>query len=162
MVTENELEKVAEPEAPAAEINEVKPDEEPLDRELEAKDAAIVKQQLELAGKEIEIASLKQAIDEARGQSAGLAEKLAGAVAAYREMVIQANHTVLADMITGDSIEKINDSLTGARAVMDKARREIEAEVARARVPAGAPQRMPPDMSALSAHEKIQYGLGGG
>jgi hypothetical protein len=44
---------------------------------------------------------------------------------------------------------------------MEKARREIEADALRAKIPAGAPQRIPPDMSALSSREKIQYGLGG-
>jgi hypothetical protein len=162
MVTENELEKVAGSESAGAAAGEVAPDAASLAGELKARDAAIVKQQLELAGKEIEIAALHKSLDELKGQSAELAEKLAQAVSAYREMVVQANHAVLADMITGDSIEMINDSLAGARAVMDKARREIEAEAARMRVPAGAPQRMPPDMSALSAWEKIQFGLGGG
>jgi hypothetical protein len=54
------------------------------------------------------------------------------------------------------------DALEDSDKARDNARREIEAEAARSRIPAGAPQRTPPDMSGLSAREKIQYGLGGG
>jgi hypothetical protein len=64
-------------------------------------------------------------------------------------------------MITGGTIEEINKTLQGARALMERVRREIEAEAARTRIPAGAPARTPPDMSALTAREKIQYALGG-
>jgi len=37
----------------------------------------------------------------------------------------------------------------------------MEEEVSKARIPAGAPQRVPPDLSALSPREKIQYAIGG-
>jgi hypothetical protein len=115
-----------------------------------------------LADRDIELNALKQSLDEARGASAELAGALAGAVAAYREIIVQANPAVLADMIAGGSIEEIDRSLESARAVMERARREIEAAALRTRIPAGAPQRTPPDMSALTPREKIRYALGGG
>ena len=114
-----------------------------------------------LAGKDSEISLLSRSLEEAQNDAAELTGALAQAVAAYRELVVRMNPGVLADMIAGDSIEGINESLASARAVMDKVRREVEADAARARVPAGAPQRTSPDMSALTAREKIQYGLGG-
>ena len=55
----------------------------------------------------------------------------------------------------------MNESLKNARALMERVRQEMEAEAAKTRVPAGAPQRAPLDLSALSAREKIQYALGG-
>jgi hypothetical protein len=113
-----------------------------------------------LAGKDSEIGALHKSLDEIKGTTLELNKRLSQAVSAYREMVVRANPAVLPEMIAGDSIEGINESLKSARAVMEKARREIEADAARAKVPAGAPQRVPPDVSALSAHEKIQYGLG--
>jgi len=48
-----------------------------------------------------------------------------------------------------------------ARALMERVRQEMEAEAAKTRVPAGAPQRAPIDLSSLSAREKIQYAIGG-
>jgi hypothetical protein len=161
MVTENEPEKVKKTEVQTSGNNVSNQDEEPLNQELNDRDAAIVRQQLDLAGKDIEIAALNRSVDEVKGQSIELAKALSQAVAAYRELIVQANPGVLEDMITGNSIKEINDSLTSVRAILEKARREIEAEAARSRVPAGAPQRMPPDMSVLSAREKILYGLGG-
>ena len=43
---------------------------------------------------------------------------------------------------------------------MSKVRQEVGAENARVRVPAGAPQRTSADLSALSAREKIRFGMG--
>jgi hypothetical protein len=83
------------------------------------------------------------------------------AVAAYKELVVQANPGVLAELITGDTIDEVNESLENARILMDRVRQEIEAEAAKTRVPAGAPQRAPLDLSALSPREKIKYAIGG-
>ena len=82
-------------------------------------------------------------------------------MATYKEIVVQANPGVLAEMITGDTIEEVNESLKNARAIMERVRQEMEAEAARTRIPAGAPQRAPLDLSALSAREKIQYAIRG-
>jgi hypothetical protein len=162
MVMENELETNNAVEEPENEPNPAEPENETPAPEVDADRVVIAGLEQALAGKDGEIGTLNQSLDEAKSESVELAKALARTVAAYRELVVQANPAVLADMITGDSIEKINASLQSARAIMEKARREIEAEEARARVPAGAPQRTLPDMSALSAREKIQYGLGGG
>jgi hypothetical protein len=162
MVMENELETNNGIEEPENEPDCPEPADETPAPEIDDTGAVITGLEQALAGKDGEISALNQSLNEAKGASVELSKALAGAVAAYRELVAQMNTGVLADMITGDSIEKINESLTSARAIMEKARREIEADALRARIPAGAPQRTPPDMSALSPREKIQYGLGGG
>ena len=162
MVMENELETTNTVEEPENQPGRPEPENETPAPEIDDAGAAIAELKQTLAGREGEISALNQSLNEAKGQSIRIAEALAQAVAAYRELIVKENPGVLADMVTGDSIEKINESLAGARAIMQKARREIEADAARARVPAGAPQRMPPETSALSAREKIQYGLGGG
>jgi hypothetical protein len=158
---ENEMETTNAVEEPENEPESLAPENETPAPQIDAAEAAIAELRQSLAGKDGEISALNQSLNEVKGQSIRIAEALAQAVAAYRELIVKENPGVLADMITGCSIETINESLAGARAIMEKARREIEADAARARVPAGAPQRMPPDMSALSAREKIQYGLGG-
>jgi len=85
---------------------------------------------------------------------------LVGAGAGYRSMIIQANPEVVAELITGDSIEAINDSVDKAKALVSKVRQGLEAEISLSRVPAGAPERTSPDLSTLSPREKIQYGIG--
>jgi uncharacterized protein (DUF3084 family) len=158
---ENELETTNAVEQPENEPESRAPENETPAPEIDAAEAAIEELKQTLAVKDGEIRALNQSLNEANVESAGLTKTLAEAVAAYRELIVKENAGVLADMITGDSIEKINGSLTSARAIMEKARREIEADALRAKIPAGAPQRIPPDMSALSSREKIQYGLGG-
>jgi outer membrane biosynthesis protein TonB len=158
---ENELETDNRVEEPENKPNQPEPESEAPAPEIDDSREVIAGLEQALAGKDGEINALNQSLTASKGESAELAKALAQTVAAYRELVVQANPNVLAEMISGDSIEKINESLKSARAVMDKARREIEADALKARIPAGAPQRMPPDMSALSAREKIQYALGG-
>jgi hypothetical protein len=134
---------------------------EALGRELELKQAAIARLEQALAEETAGLAAQQQALAEAERKLAELGGHLSQAVAAYREMVVQANPGVLAELITGETVESVNEALKTARALVDRVRQEVEAEASRTRVPAGAPQRMPPDVSGLSPREKIQYAIGG-
>jgi predicted RNase H-like nuclease (RuvC/YqgF family) len=134
---------------------------EALTREAEARTANVTRLEQTLAGKDAEITALKQILDEARQTLDGLGKALAKSVAAYKELIIQANPGLLAELITGDTIEAVDASLKQARALIERVRQEMEAEAARTRVPAGSPQRAPLDLSGLSAREKIQYAIGG-
>ena len=161
MVTEKERENSGDDEAAGDEIEGLKQENESLARELKSRDAAIVRLEQALSGKDGEIAALKQALSEAERKLADLNESLARAVAGYKDMVIRANPGVLADLITGETVEEVNESLKNALALVERVRQEMEAEASRTRVPAGAPQRTPMDLSALSPREKIQYAIGG-
>ena len=161
MVTEKEQEKASEEVSGGEEVDILKQENESLARELESRDATIMRLEQALATKESEIVDLNQAQDEAKQTLDEFGKALPQAVAAYKELVVQANPGVLAELITGDSIEEVNESLKNARALMEKVRQEMEAEAAKTRVPAGAPQRAPLDLSSLSAREKIQYAIGG-
>ena len=158
---ENEQETKSGVKEPENEIDSPGPEKETLIREIESGKAAIAELKQKLAAKDAEATNLNQSLAEANTALDERGKSLSQAVAAYRELVVQANPGMLAEMITGGSIEEINKSLQSARALMERVRREIEAEAARTRIPAGAPPRTPPDMSALSAREKIQYALGG-
>jgi predicted RNase H-like nuclease (RuvC/YqgF family) len=157
---ENEQETISEVIEPETEPENPAQDNEALVREIESGKAAIAELKQALATRDGEVAALNQSLEDVKKRLEETGKSLATAVTTYRELVIQTNPGVLAEMVTGDSIEKVNDSLQSARAIMERARREVEAEAARVRVPAGAPQRAPQDLSALSAREKIQYGLG--
>jgi hypothetical protein len=133
-----------------------------LQLELQAGEEKIAGLDRTLAEKDLELAALRQAADEAKQAGARLSGELSKAVAAYKELVGQANPGPVADMLKGDTITGINESLKSARALVEKVRQDIGAETARVRVPAGAPMRTLPDLSALTAREKIKYSIEGG
>ena len=143
----------------SAQPQEAKP--EAVTRELEAKDAAIASLEQAVTSQDTEIAALKQAVSEAEKKLAELGNALAQAVASYKALVIKTNPGVLAELITGDTIDEVNESLKNAQSIIDRVRQEMEAEASKIRVPAGAPQRLPLDLSVLSPREKIQYAIGG-
>lgn len=107
------------------------------------------------------VAQKEEELAKANARIAELEQAVAEAVASYRAMVVQANPEVLEELITGDTIEAINNSLNKAKALISRVRQRLESEISTAKVPAGAPQRTPPDLSALSPREKIQYAIGG-
>ena len=158
---EEEQENANELETTGDELDGLRQENEALTRELKARDAAIIRLEQTLADKESEIIALKQSLAEAERKITDLGEALAQAVASYKALVVQANPGVLAELITGNTVEEVNESLKNAQALVDRVRQEMEAEVSRTRIPAGAPQRAPLDLSALSPREKIQYAIGG-
>ncbi|MBI2860821.1 MAG: hypothetical protein HYX91_04860 [Chloroflexi bacterium] len=133
--------------------------EEVARQQLVPPDVARLEQML--AEREADVSTLKQAIADREGRTANLERDLASTVAAYRALVIQTNPGLPGEMVGGDSVEEINRSLAGARALVQRVKEELEAETSRARVPAGAPPRTPPDLSALSPMQKIKYAIGG-
>jgi len=131
------------------------------DQELASRDTRISELGQATASLENEIATLKQAVTESNDNLHKLGESFKQAVVSYKTLVIQSNPDVPEELVTGDSVEAINDSLTSAKELVSKIRKSMEAEISLARVPAGAPERTPPDLSGLSPREKIQYAVGG-
>lgn len=123
--------------------------------------ARIAELEATLAQRDSEMAALK-------GSTRGLEEKLAAsgaalvdAVAQYRTLVLQANPGISDELIAGESIMAVNESLAKAKSLVGKVRKSVEKEISRARVPIGSPGRNPPDLSSLTPREKINYGIGG-
>ena len=143
------------------EVEKLRGEKEASSRELEAKGTAMGELEETLAARDVEIADLKQAIAESEGKLAHINDLLSRAVASYRELVVAANPEIPPELITGDSVESVDESLHGARALVEKVKQGIEEEASRTRVPAGAPQRAPVDLSVLSPREKIEYAIGG-
>ena len=160
MVTEKEPEKDDGVEHDGVEID-LKQENEALAREVKSRDAVIARLEQTLDGKESEITDLNQSLHEAKQALDELSKALPQAVAAYKEVILQANPGVLAELITGDNIEEVNESLKNARTLMERVRQEIDEEVSKTRIPAGAPRRAPLDLSALTPREKIKYAIGG-
>ena len=161
MVTEEKQENTEDLETTDNELEGLKEENEVLARKLEARDATVAKLEQALAGKDSEVVALRQSLDEAERKLADVSQALAQAVASYKAMVVQSNPGVLTELITGDTVDEVNDSLKSARALVERVRQEVEAETSKTRIPVGAPQRGIMDMSALSPREKIQYTIGG-
>jgi len=131
------------------------------DEELSKASARIIELEQALASKDDEIGSVNQSRDELEEKLATISNTLAEAVTSYKTVLVQANPDIIEELIIGDTIEAINESLTSAKALVSRVRQGLETEILLARVPAGAPERKPPDLSALSPREKIQYAIGG-
>jgi len=160
-VADEEKEMTDEFAALREEVERLKGEKEAFSRELEAKEAATGELEETLATRDAEVAGLKQTITEAEEKLAHINDLLSRAVASYRELVVTANPEIPPELITGDSVESVDESLQSARALVEKVKQGIEEETSRTRVPAGAPQRAPVDLSALSPREKIEYAIGG-
>ena len=128
---------------------------------LASRNRQISKLEQAIADRDGEITSLKQSVAESKEHIKRLSDGLSQAVASYKTLITSANPQVPEELIGGDTIEAIDDSLGKAKNLVSKVRQGLEAEVMQARVPAGAPVRTPPDFSALSSREKIQYAIGG-
>ena len=129
--------------------------------ELTETNARIVELEQAVAGRDSEIATLKQSKAESDEKLTTIGNSMTEAVASYKALVVQANPGVPEELITGDSIEAIDQSLGNARSLVFKVKQGLEIEASKIKVPAGAPERTPPDLSALSPREKIQYAIGG-
>jgi ABC-type transporter Mla subunit MlaD len=151
-------EKLKQLEARVTELSQLVADK---DGELEAKNQQILKLEKALTEKDGEIASLEQSVAQYSEDNSRLGEQLNQAVSSYQTLVIETNPELPPELITGDTIESIDDSLAKARDLISQVRQGLEAEAIKTRIPAGAPARTPPDFSALSAREKIQYAIGG-
>ena len=131
------------------------------DQEIALLSARISEFEQAITNLESEITVSKQAMAESNNNLDKLGENLKQAVSSYRALVVQANPGVPEELITGDSIEAIADSLTAAKQLVSKIRNGMEAELSLVRVPIGTPERAAPDLSGLSPREKIQYAVGG-
>lgn len=130
------------------------------DEALAAKERRIAELEPALNARDEEVAALNRSAAELEAKLAALDESLAQAIVSYRALALKHNPNVPEEQLAGDSIEAIDASLASAQALIDRVRQELEAEMAAARIPAGAPPRTPADFSALSPRDKIQYAIG--
>lgn len=129
--------------------------------ELATKEQRIAALEATAAETESDAAKLKQSAAEANTQAENLRQEQRQAAEAYRNVICQANTGIPEELISGQNIAEIDESLAKARALVGKVRQGLEAEAVSFRVPTGAPTRTPPDFSGLSSREKIKYAIGG-
>lgn len=96
---------------------------------------------------------LRLQLDAARTQARDAARK-------YREARLSAMPEIPPEIVPeSDDILEIERGLETARRLVVRVRESVQEEARTARVPAGAPPRRAPDISSLSAAEKIRLGL---
>ena len=105
------------------------------------------------------IARLEEDISSRDNELTVVKESLSGAVAKYRAALLATAPEIPAELIKGESIDQIDASLEQARGIVSKVRQQLESEAEANKVPTGAPERTPQDLSALSPAEKIAYAL---
>lgn len=137
-----------------------------LEKNVSEKDAALAQATNRIAEMEAsraefdtEIAALKGQNTLVSGNLDTLKDSLVEAVKSYRELALKLSPEVPAELVSGDTVTTINASLEKARGLVSRVKQNIEAEISLSRIPAGAPVRIPRDLTALSAHEKITYGI---
>ncbi|MFC1914373.1 hypothetical protein ACFLXF_03780 [Chloroflexota bacterium] len=160
-MTDEEQELTDEPGDIQREQEGLKQEKENLVRELKSRSDKINKLEQALAEKESELLALKQSMADAEKKLNEVNENLAQAVASYKSLIVVTNPGVLAELITGSTVGEVDESLNNAQALVERVKKEMEAEASKTKIPAGSPQRAPLDLSALSAREKIQYAIGG-
>jgi chromosome segregation ATPase len=96
---------------------------------------------------------------EAREAAAALSERVRAGAQRYRELALQQMPELPEELVAGETIEEIDEALGRARETVSKVRGHLESQAQAARVPVGAPVRSEPDLSGLSAAEKIERGL---
>lgn len=131
-----------------------------LTDELGVKNQRIIELEQLLADRNTEAAALKQNLAALQNQLNTVNVTLNRAIAGYRAMTIQANPEMPAELIAGDTIEKIDKAVADARELVGKVKEKLMNAETQFRAPAGAPPRTPPDFSGLSPREKIQQGIG--
>ncbi|MBN2239029.1 MAG: hypothetical protein JW712_04595 [Dehalococcoidales bacterium] len=114
-----------------------------------------------ISEKDTEISTLEKSREELENRCKALGDSLSDAVTRYRTIVVRNNPEIPVEMITGDTIDDVNESLERSKDLVNRIRQGLETEVTRIKVPPGAPERITPDLSALSPGEKIRYALGG-
>ena len=100
-----------------------------------------------------EATTLREQIDTASQRAQTAAER-------YRDLVVRTEPALPADLIAGGDVDAIDASVTAAREIVGRVRSHIESQAQAGRVPAGAPPRSAPDLSALTPEQKIRHGLG--
>lgn len=120
-----------------------------------------------LGERDARIAQLEAALGEAEAAASRVEEieavsaRLAQAVELYRAALLAAEPDLPEDMVRGDTVEAVQESLERARQMVAQVRGRLEAQASMERTPLGVPARSAPDLSALSPQEKILMGLSG-
>lgn len=112
-----------------------------------------------IADRDDEIEVLKEKEGELGERLKSTGQSLSDAVVRYKNIIVQANREVPEELISGDTVDAVDESLEKAKLLVNKVRQGIEIETMLNRIPSGAPERTASDFTGLSPREKIQQGV---
>ena len=113
----------------------------------------------ETAEREASLASQAEELESTRSYLTLIENRAREATSRYREAALAREPHLPADLVTGETVEEIDEALVRARQTVAQVRQHLEQQAQALRVPAGAPARGSPDLSSLTAAEKIRLGL---
>ena len=129
----------------------------------EARAAHVESQQVQLQEELAQAHSEAEARDQEliglREQAEALQGRVRSSAQRYRELALEHSPELPQELVTGETVEDVDQALQRARETVSKVRGHLESQAQAGRVPVGAPPRSAPDLSALSAEEKIRFGL---
>jgi hypothetical protein len=105
------------------------------------------------------LAQLEETVAAKNSELTTLKEALADAVARYRAILLVTSPGVPEELLAGETVEEIDASLEQAQRIVSKVQLQLDNDVALRGIPAGAPPRMPADLSSLSPEAKIAHAL---
>ena len=113
----------------------------------------------EVGSKSQDMDVLKTKLSDSEKGFASLTSNFEGAVSAYKAAALKANPLIPAELVSGATIAEIDASVDKAIAIVGKIKEGLGKETQTVTVPAGAPGRTPPDLSAMTTKEKINHGI---
>jgi chromosome segregation ATPase len=122
-------------------------------------DAQVAQVRDELEASRSQAQAGEQELASLRERSESLQTQVQGSAQRYRELALQQAPELPAELVAGDTVDEVEESLQRARETVARVRGHLEQQAQAGRVPVGAPPRSGPDMSALSAEDKIRLGL---
>jgi chromosome segregation ATPase len=127
--------------------------------ELETLRDAMADREARAAQLETEAEALREQLARSQEASEAKASEAASAAQRYRALVLERSPELPEDLVTGTTVEEIDEAVERARETVSKVVAHLESKAAAGRVPVGAPARSQPDISRMSTEEKIALGL---
>lgn len=143
----------AEPEQEAAEVDKG------IERATAGLRARISGLEQEILLKDEAIEALKKSLELTKEELEGAKAAYAFAVDDFKRFACGHNPVIPPEMITGSTIEEVKASLARAEELVARLKQAIQEQAPQVEIPAGAPPRTEPDVSVLSAKEKIAYAV---
>ncbi len=125
-------------------------------RDLTSKIAAL---EQELALKTQDMGALKDQLKRAQEELEGAKAAYAYAVDDFKRLAAASNPIIPAQAISGSTIDEVKASLATANELVSAVKEAVAEQTRTIAVPAGAPARGAPHLSAMSSREKITLGL---
>jgi DNA repair exonuclease SbcCD ATPase subunit len=112
----------------------------------------IATQEESMAAQTVELEDLRAAVGEAQTATREAVQRV-------RQSILEREPDLPQELVIGESVADLDAAVSQARQTVAQVRQHLEQQAHSQRVPAGAPVRGAPDVSDMTAGEKIRAGL---